>query len=201
MLHALQSKTDDRGDTAQEDNEHQHAAPFYGLRLRDVSLEVEPRQWVYGTSLIRGMLSVPGGSGGEGKSAYSMTVLVSIATGRPLLAAAKDDPAHRIYEPRGTVMYLQPRRPDVRFDPAGQRHHATPQHQLALDLDWPHLAIGTYTFPLVVAKQDERGKLIRCDIQPIVDYLVANNVVALTVDPVRQQLRWRRWCGVGHQTP
>jgi AAA domain/RepB DNA-primase from phage plasmid/Primase C terminal 2 (PriCT-2) len=182
MLHALQSKTDDRGDTAQEDNEHQHAAPFYGLRLRDVSLEVEPRQWVYGTSLIRGMLSVLGGSGGEGKSAYSMTVLVSIATGRPLLAAAKDDPAHHIYEPRGTVMYYSledPMSDLIRQVKGIMQHHNINSRSISTNL----ILQSGRNLPLVVAKQDERGKLIRCDIQPIVDYLVANNVVALTVDP------------------
>ena len=141
-----------------------------------------------------------GGSGGEGKSAYSMTVLVSIATGRPLLAAAKDDPAHRIYEPRGTVMYYSledPMSDLIRQVKGIMQHHNINSRSISTNL----ILQSGRNLPLVVAKQDERGKLIRCDIQPIVDYLVANNVVALTVDPVRQQLRWRRWCGVGDQTP
>ena len=77
---------------------------FYGVYLRDLSLDVEPVPFVYGRTLIRGMLSVLGGSGGVGKTAYAMTVLTSIAYGKPLLATGHDDEAHHIYDPKGKVM-------------------------------------------------------------------------------------------------
>ena len=37
--------------------------------------------------------------------------------------------------------------------------------------------------PLTVARQDDRGRLMRCDINPIVDYLLENNIDVLAVDP------------------
>src|SRR6185312_5471374 len=46
---------------------------------------IPPREWLYGTRLIRRFVSVLVSPGGVGKSAYAMGVAVALATGRPIL--------------------------------------------------------------------------------------------------------------------
>jgi hypothetical protein len=46
---------------------------------------IPPREWLYGTQLLRGFVSVLVAPGGTGKSAYAMAVAVSVAIGKPLL--------------------------------------------------------------------------------------------------------------------
>jgi hypothetical protein len=160
------------------------AAPteFYGIRLRDLSLDVEPEQFIYGRSLIRGMLSVLGGSGGIGKSAYAMLVSISIALGKPLLAVQPDEDTHHIFEPHGTVMYYSLEDPMKRL--VRQVKGIAKLHDINIRSLWDNLILQSgRDLPLVVARLDERGRLGRCDIEPIVKYLVDNNVVLLTVDP------------------
>jgi hypothetical protein len=59
------------------------------LKLRAASLPdpatIPPRQWLYGTQLLRGFVSVLVAPGGTGKSAYAMAVATAIASGRPIL--------------------------------------------------------------------------------------------------------------------
>lgn len=53
-------------------------------RLPDPS-QIPPRQWLYGTQLIRGYVSVLVAPGGAGKSSYAMAVALALASGRELL--------------------------------------------------------------------------------------------------------------------
>lgn len=46
---------------------------------------IQPRQWLYGTQLIRGYVSVIVAPGGTGKSAYAMGVAIALAARRTLL--------------------------------------------------------------------------------------------------------------------
>ena len=46
---------------------------------------LQPRQWLYGTQLIRGFVTVLVAPGGTGKSAYAMAVGVSLAARRAFL--------------------------------------------------------------------------------------------------------------------
>lgn len=46
---------------------------------------IPPRQWLYGTQLLRGFVTVLVAPGGTGKSIYAMTVALSCATGRTIL--------------------------------------------------------------------------------------------------------------------
>jgi hypothetical protein len=59
------------------------------LKLRAASLPdpatIPPRQWLYGTQLLRGLVSVLVAPGGTGKSAYAMAIATAIASGRPIL--------------------------------------------------------------------------------------------------------------------
>ena len=47
--------------------------------------KIPPREWLYGTRLIRSFVSVLAAPGGVGKSALALGIAVALATGRPLL--------------------------------------------------------------------------------------------------------------------
>jgi len=51
------------------------------------------RDWIYGTSLIRGFVSALIAPGGVGKSAYTRTMSLALATGRPLMGDRVPKPA------------------------------------------------------------------------------------------------------------
>lgn len=53
-------------------------------RLPDPA-SIPPRAWLYGTSLVRGFVSVLAAPGGVGKSALALAQAVALATGKPLL--------------------------------------------------------------------------------------------------------------------
>lgn len=59
------------------------------LVLRPATLpnpgKIPPRQWLYGTQLMRGVVSVLVAPGGTGKSVYAMAVAAAVASGRPIL--------------------------------------------------------------------------------------------------------------------
>ena len=81
----------------ESDNPLEQCFPVF---LKDIDMQVGPIEWIYGTSLIRGMLSILGGIGGVGKTSYVIKVGLSIALGRSLFATEPDEPEHIIYEPR-----------------------------------------------------------------------------------------------------
>jgi hypothetical protein len=47
--------------------------------------KIPPREWLYGTRLIRSFVSVLAAPGGVGKSALALGIAVALATGRPIL--------------------------------------------------------------------------------------------------------------------
>jgi hypothetical protein len=49
------------------------------------SESIKPRQWLYGTQLIRGAVSILVAPGGTGKSAYALAVAMCLASGRSFL--------------------------------------------------------------------------------------------------------------------
>ena len=56
--------------------------PFYGWRD---TADMDPREWLYGTHLIRGFVSVTVAPGGVGKSSLTMVEALAMAANRPLL--------------------------------------------------------------------------------------------------------------------
>lgn len=58
--------------------------------LRPVQLipgtDIPPRQWIYGTQIVRSYVTLLVAPGGTGKSSYLLTVLIAIALRRPLLS-------------------------------------------------------------------------------------------------------------------
>jgi hypothetical protein len=61
----------------------------FGLRLAQLPSPdtIPPRQWLYGTSLIRGFVTLLVAPGGTGKSSLLLGMCMAIATNRPLLGA------------------------------------------------------------------------------------------------------------------
>jgi hypothetical protein len=57
---------------------------LHAARLPDPET-LKPRQWLYGTQLIRGFVTVLVAPGGTGKSAYAMAVACSLASGKAFL--------------------------------------------------------------------------------------------------------------------
>lgn len=149
--------------------------------LREIGLDVDPVEWVYGGSLIRGMLSIFGGIGGVGKTSRVMKVLLSIAIGRSLLALDRDEPAHTIYEPKAKVWYYSLEDP---LDMLQRKVKAELiHHNINPRMVWDNIALRSgRDAPLIVAKVNETG-IVRCDIQPIVDFIIEHGIVVMGVDP------------------
>lgn len=153
------------------------------IPLKELNMDVGPREWVYGTSLVRGMLSLLGGPGGVGKSKYVIKVFLSIALNRPLLALGQDgpEPEHTIYEPCGNVWYysLEDSMDELlRNVKAEVLHHGINPRTIA---DRLFLQSGR-DHPLIVARM-VNGEVKRCDVKPIIRHIIENNIVALGVDP------------------
>ena len=142
---------------------------------------IAPRQWVYGTSLLRGMLTVFGGQGGVGKTSYVLKVFMSVALGRSLLTRGSDEAEHVIYEPQGQVWYYSLEDPMdelVRRVNAEMIHHDINPRQI-----WDRLFLQSgRNAPLVVARIVD-GEIKRMDITSIVRFLINNDIVAMGVDP------------------
>lgn len=88
-----------RGGRASEEQTPAHAREPFGLRplkIRDPG-EIPHRQWIYGTQLIRGFVTLLVAPGGTGKSSLLLATCLSIATGRSLLG-------QRIFQPCNTAL-------------------------------------------------------------------------------------------------
>ena len=149
--------------------------------LKDIDMQVGPIEWIYGTSLIRGMLSILGGIGGVGKTSYVIKVGLSIALGRSLFATEPDEPEHIIYEPKGKVWIYSLEDPQ---DMLVRKVIAELiQHNINPRGVWERIALRSgRDAPLVVAYV-AGGKIIRQDIEPIVRFLVENDITVASIDP------------------
>ena len=151
------------------------------ISLKDLDMNIDPREWIYGASLLRGMLSILGGVGGVGKTSYVIKVMLSIALGRPLLAFDRDEPEHTIYEPLGRVWYYSLE------DPMDELVRRVKAEILDCDINprtiWDKVFLQSgRNVPLVVAKM-VNGEIIRVNVKPIVRHLIQNNIVVASVDP------------------
>lgn len=62
---------------------------------------IKPREWLYGTQLIKGYVTVLVAPGGTGKSAYAMGAVLSLVTGKSLLGE------HVFSQVRGAIFNLE----------------------------------------------------------------------------------------------
>lgn len=151
-------------------------APFIATPFQAGALAgLAPRQWVYGHFLIERFLSVLGAPGGTGKTAYSIGVNLSVATGKELLGERvhKAGPAwiYNLEDPQDELL---------RRVWAACLHHKIDPAELEGLL---YLDSGRDR-PLCVAERSQAGELL---VTPIVPLMVAElkrrNIRLLTVDP------------------
>jgi hypothetical protein len=152
--------------SASPESEGDRNALCLPIPLIDLPLNVGPRRWIYGTSLVRGMLSVLGGTGGVGKSRYAIKVGLSIALGRGLLAATKDEKEHRIYQPGGGVWYISLE------DPVEELQRCLLAEIRSGSFNprdmWDHFYISSARdTPLIVAQSQGRN-IVRCSMDRVV---------------------------------
>lgn len=136
---------------------------------------LRPREWVYGHFLIRRFVSVLGAPGGTGKTAYAITVALSVALGRPLV----EEPVH---SPGPVWIYNleDPRDELLRRVQAALIAHRIPATDLASRL---YLDSGREQ-PLILATRLPDGSTVAT---PLVEALIAEltrrQVRLLIVDP------------------
>lgn len=147
------------------------ATPFNPLELGDLA----PRRWVYGHFLIERFLSVLGAPGGTGKTAYAISVSLSVALGRPLLGEA-------VHMPGNVWLYNleDPRDEILRRIYAGCLHHQINP----ADLEGRLFLDSGRDRALVVAERTKDGDIVATPlVEPLVAELKARGIRLLVVDP------------------
>jgi hypothetical protein len=146
------------------------ATPFMPEDLDNIP----PRQWVYGHFLIRDFVSVLGAPGGTGKSAYAMTVALSVALGVPLLGETVHERG------RAWIYNLEDPKVELRRRlAAAVKHHKIDRKLLK---DWLFYNSGRDR-PLVIARV-VGGSIVT---EPVVEEMIAElkrkQIALLEVDP------------------
>lgn len=147
------------------------ATPFNPRELGDLA----PRRWVYGHFLIERFLSVLGAPGGTGKTAYAISVSLSVALGRPLLGEA-------VHMPGNVWLYNleDPRDEILRRIYAGCLHHQINP----ADLEGRLFLDSGRDRALVVAERTKDGDIVATPlVEPLVAELKARGIRLLVVDP------------------
>jgi hypothetical protein len=159
-----------------EEKRESSSFPATPFRAADLA-NIKQRQWVYGHYLIARFLSVLGAPGGTGKTAYAITVGLSVALGRALL----DEPVHcagpvwiyNLEDPRDEVL---------------RRVHAA---CIAHGVDPAKLEEGSSLFvdsgrdrPLIVAERTLDGTLVATPlVEELIKALRERAIKLLIVDP------------------
>lgn len=142
-----------------------------------------PRRWLYGYELIREYVSILASPGGVGKTAYSIVVSVSVATGESLLSNDPIPPAHLKVHKKGPVWLWNLEDPR---DEIFRRIIAIAKN---FNIPWQEIAHSVYVNsgrdrPLVIAARDGRGNLIPTpDVPALVAEIKKRGIVLLVVDP------------------
>lgn len=158
----------------------------HSLRFRDLTA-IPPRQWIYGRELIRRFVSVLGSTGGVGKTTYSIAVMLSVATGIPLLAPDRQTPTSRTKVHKRCRVWLynleDPMDELDRRIAAALKHFSIPFDDAA---DWIYANSGRDD-PLIVAHRQRNGELAASPVaEALVKVLIENRIDVLIVDPFVQ---------------
>jgi hypothetical protein len=135
---------------------------------------IPPREWLYGTRLIRRFVSVLAAPGGVGKSALALAQAVSLATGRPFLGERVHHAA-----PAWVFNLEDPLEEMQRRLAALMRHHAIPPAEVSGRL---FLNAGRLR-RLVMAEPDGSGGIALPDREPLIAAALAAGVGLIVVDP------------------
>ena len=165
-------------------NKASTTTPVEPMELREAAWpdpgKIPPREWLYGTQLIRDYVTVLVAPGGTGKSAYAMGVVLSMVANRPLLG-------ERIVTPvNGLIFNL-----DDPMDELNRRlaalsmHHKIKPAELAGKL---YLQDGTPgdddKKPLCMAAIDENSfTVINPDEKSLIAAIKAKNIGVVVCDP------------------
>ncbi|MCK1672727.1 AAA family ATPase [Bradyrhizobium sp. 150] len=132
--------------------------------------------YVYGTSYIRGILSVTSSLGGMGKSALLLTEALAMVTGKPLLGPAPQSPLR--------VWYINLEDGDNVLVPrlmAAARFHGITEEDIG-----GRLFVDNSDMKLVLAETDEWGRatLNPAAITRLVREIKANQIDVVMIDPL-----------------
>lgn len=149
------------------------------LTIRRASLraakDIQPRQWLYGTMLVRRYISVLIAPGGVGKTALSIAIACAVARGKAILT----DHVHA----QANVLVCNLEDPEDEFDrriAACMIHHGMDEEELEGRL----FVINGRERRLVLASLDEDGLTIAYpDKDALVAQIRANNIGLVIVDP------------------
>ncbi|MBB2157043.1 AAA family ATPase [Gluconacetobacter diazotrophicus] len=164
------------------------APGFQATALASLDLDlIPPRRWLYGRELLRGFVSVLGSPGGVGKTAFTMVVGLSVATGRSLLATEPLSPGiFQRVQKTGAVWFYNLEDPE---DEMRRRIKAAIMHH---KVDYGAIKDTVYVDsgrdrPLVIASRDASGNLVATPIvDELVDELLRRKIALLVVDPFVQ---------------
>ena len=143
---------------------------------------VPPRRWLYGYELMIGNVSVLGGPGGVGKSAFCIAVALSLASGRSLLSPDDEDlPQHRVHHRCPVWIYNLE-------DPADEllrRLRATMQHHglTVADLGGRIFLDSGRDRELVVVRAVNGSVIAEPDIEAVTAEIRRNGIKLMIVDP------------------
>lgn len=143
-------------------------------RLPDPS-EIPPRQWLYGTHLIRGFVTVLVAPGGTGKSALAMAIAMAIASGQEFLGQ------HIFTSGATAVLNLEDPLDELdRREAAIRIRHKLDDCQL---LDRFFLHSGEMR-PVTIAAHSQDGfTVVYPDEEAIITQITEHGIVLLVVDP------------------
>jgi hypothetical protein len=137
--------------------------------------QIPPRQWLYGTQLLRGFVTVLVAPGGTGKSAYAMAVAAALASGKPFLGE------HIFASVRTAVLNLEDP-----MDELDRRLAAIMlRHKLDRDdLDGRMFLHSGEDRQLTMATLSDDGfTVIHPDEEPLIEQIRANDLGLVIADP------------------
>ena len=159
------------------------ADDFPMIDINDMQLDnIPPRRFIYGHSLIRGMVSCLAGPGGTGKTSIAMAIEMSVASDIALLALDDEDEAHKVHHQGNVVFWnLEDPQDEMRRRIAAETRlrNINPK-----DLAGRFFSLSGRDVPLCVAKLDKHGNVVRMDLKPIIAKLKSLRAALLTVDPL-----------------
>jgi AAA domain-containing protein len=166
--------------------------------------KVPPRQWIYGTHLIRGFVSLLVAPGGTGKSSYIIALCIAIALGRPLFGVPIRQRCNtalaNLEDPQDEI--------DRRLAGIGKFYNVNDE-----DLDGRFFMTPAEQRLVIAAEADSGFEVVHPDEAQIINRIRENNIGVLAVDPfaeshqleensnphmIRAAAAWRRVARAGN---
>jgi hypothetical protein len=136
---------------------------------------IPPRQWLYGTQLLRGFVTVLVAPGGTGKSLLAMGICVAVASGRQLFN-------QRIYE-QTNASYVNLEDPEEELErrlAALQIHHQVGTDKLRGRL---FLNSGDERGLTIATVSDDGTDIVYPDVEAVIHEINEHNIGLTAVDP------------------